>query len=246
VTWEALTKGASCQTVTFEDLKEVLWDSDCGRRTGLDHAPVYVVYQDCGEGKNKRLLQEYGLRYDITVVSPLLLGAEYAKTMGHYNSQEEKNSYAEIVEILEGKAQLLVQKQRGEEVENVSLLIAEEGEKVLIPPDRGLVLINATSKRLTVGSLVSRSSVEVSAQYLRKRGAAVYVLTNDRIVHNLRYPWVPEFRILKARTPPFLGHDSPLMEQFVGDPGRFEVLKESCGPVGWLTFDWLKPYVGSH
>jgi glucose-6-phosphate isomerase len=243
VAWDILTKGASGKTVLLKDLEKILYDPDYSLRTGLGHTPVYTIYQDCCEGEEKRLLQRYGLRYDITSVSPILLGEEYAKTIGHINSDSE-SSYAEIIEVLEGKAQFLTQKQRGEKVENVSLLVAEKGEKVLIPPDRGLVVINTSSQRLVVGSLVSQASREISEQYLRNRGAAVYVLANDRLVHNLHYPWVSEIKILKAETPPFLKRGPILVKEFFEDPGKFEVLKDPSGPVGWLTFEWLKPHTG--
>jgi len=225
------------QVRRLRELQEVLFDRDCCRKADLE-LPMYEIYRDCCHGEARDLLQRYGLRYDVTVVPPLLLGEEYVKTLGHYHLPVgEAGSHPELFEVLEGEAEFLVQKECGGEVADVSLIIAREGEKVLIPPDRGHVMVNASSRRLVVGNLISRSCAEMRDQFLERRGAAFYVLTWGRLVRNPRYSSVSEIRVLKAVTPPSLQGGSGLVQAFMKDPDLFAFLNEPGGRAGWGGLD---------
>jgi len=69
------------------------------------------------------------LQYDVTVIPPLLLGEEYVKTLGHCHLRVgEVGSHSEVFEVLKGEAVFFLQKQRGADVDDVSLLFAREGE----------------------------------------------------------------------------------------------------------------------
>jgi len=174
------------------------------------------------------------LRYDVTVVPPLLLGEEYVKTLGHRHLPVgEAGPHPEVFEVLEGEAVFFVQKQSGAEVDDVSLLFARKGDKVLIPPDRGHVLINASSRRLVVGHLISRSCVEAHDPYVERRGAAFYVLTGGRLVRNLNYSSIPDVRVLRAETSPLLESGLSLMQAFLRDPNQLALLNEPS-----LFADW--------
>ena len=235
----ALTQAGLHQVCRLRELEPVLYDTKCLRNFGLD-VPAYETYRDCCDDEAKDLLRKNGLRYDVTVMPPLMLGEEYVKTLGHYHLPfGEADPHPEIFEVLEGEAEFLVQKQCGEEVDNVTLLIAKEGEKVLAPPGRGHVIINASPRRLVVGHLVSRSCVEASDQYVKRRGAAFYVLTKGRLVSNLNYSSVPEVRALRTETPPFLEKESGLVEIFLKDPNRLALLNESSRSTEWDQLDGL-------
>jgi len=221
------------QVRRLRELESVLYDAKCLRH--LDsNLPVYEVYRDCCDDEARDLLRKYGLRYDVTVIPPLLLGEEHVKTLGHYHLPfGEAGSHPEIFEVLEGEAMFLVEKQCGGDVADVSLLIAKEGEKVLVPPGRGHVMINASSRRLVVGQLISRDCVQTYDRYLERRGAAFYVLTGGRLVRNLNYSSAPGVRVLRAGTLPFLERGSGLVQIFLKDPDRLALLNEPSVCAEW-------------
>ena len=236
---DSLAQARLCQVRRLKDLESVLYDMKCLQHLDLN-LPVYEIYRDCCDDEARELLWKHNLRHDVTVMPPLLLGEEFVKTLGHYHLPfGEAGSHAEIFEVLEGEAEFLVQKQCGEEVDDVTLLIAREGEKVLVPPGRGHVMINASPRRLVVRHLVSRSCVETSDQYVKRRGAAFYVLTKGRLVSNLSYSSVPEVRALRTETPPFLERESGLVEIFLKDPNRLALLNESSRSTEWDQLDGL-------
>jgi len=214
------------QVRRLRELEPVLYDADCLPRfdSGL---PVYEVYQECCADEVRDLLRRYGLRYDVTVVPPLLLGEEYVKTLGHCRLPSGgEGAGPEVFEVLEGEARFLIQRYGGEELLDVSLVEAQEGDIVLVPPGSGHVMINASSRRLVVGSLISRSCVQVYDRFAERKGAAFYFLTGGRLVRNLNYSSVPEVRVLRAEAPSFLEDDLGLVQAFLKDPGRFTFLNE--------------------
>jgi len=230
---DVLTSAGLRQVRRLRELEPVLYDTSC-----LGHLdselPVYEIYRDCCDDGAKDLLRKYGLRYDVTVIPPLLLGEEYVKTLGHRHLPVgEAGSHPEVFEVLEGEAVFFLQKQRGAEVDDVSLLFAREGDKVLIPPGRGHVLINASSRRLVLGHLISRSSVEAHDPYVERRGAAFYVLTGGRLVRNPNYSSVSEVRVLRAETSPLLESGLGLVQAFLRDPSQLALLNEPS-----LFADW--------
>jgi len=207
----------------LSDLRPVLFDRDsCA---GMDpNLPVYEIYRDMCHGEGQSILAKNGLRYDVTVMPPLLLGEEYTKTLGHYHQPcGEAGSHPEIFEVLEGEAHFLLQKPVRPEFLEVSCLAAKEGEKVLIPSDRGHVMINASSGRLVTGNLISKSCVQTYAKYMERRGAAFYVLSGGRLVRNPCYPEMPEIRPLKADTT-FLEVRLGLVEAFLKNPDWYRFL----------------------
>jgi len=217
------------QVRRLRELEPLLYDREYCCKADLE-LPVYEIYRESCDDRQREIFVRHDVRYDVTVMPSLLLGEEYVKTIGHFHLPcEEVGSHPEVFEVLEGEARFLIQKGSAGEVVDVSLLVAGEGEKVLVPPGYGHVMINASSKRLVTGNLVSRNCVQVYDQYLERRGAAFYVLTGGRLVRNRRYSSVPEVRVLKPDTPSFLEGGSGLVQAFLKDPDRFAFLNEPSG-----------------
>ena len=125
---DVLASAGLRQVRRLRELESVLYDSSC-----LGHLdselPVYETYRDCCDDEARDLLRKYGLQYDVTVIPPLLLGEEYVKTLGHCHLRVgEVGSHSEVFEVLKGEAVFFLQKQRGADVDDVSLLFAREGE----------------------------------------------------------------------------------------------------------------------
>jgi len=225
----------------LRELQPVLYDREFLERADPS-LQLYEIYRDCCDEKARDLMQKHDLRYDVTVMPPLLLGEEYGKTRGHYHMPPDQSGlHAEVFEIIEGEACFLLQTQHSHDVVNVSLVRATKGEKVLIHPNQGHVMINPSAKHLVTGNLISGSCMQYSDQYLERRGGAYYVLTGGRYERNRNYSSVPEIRVLRNENPGFLEGSSGLVEIFLKDPSRFAFLndfdarwKENvAGGAGW-------------
>ena len=66
------------------DIKNVIYDRDW--LSSAKNMELYYMYRELSLGKKDALLiKEHGLRYDITVIPPRMLGCEFVKTAGHYH-----------------------------------------------------------------------------------------------------------------------------------------------------------------
>ncbi|MDD1749897.1 MAG: glucose-6-phosphate isomerase, partial [Methanothrix sp.] len=115
------------------DMTEVIYDQSW--LAGAEDFELYYMYRDLflsRADKEKLLLQ--GLRYDITIIPPNMLGREYIKTAGHYHPLVPggRVTYPELYEVLEGEALYLLQSL---DLSDVVAVYASAGDKVLVPPD---------------------------------------------------------------------------------------------------------------
>jgi len=218
--WHDFSKASLHQVRRLKELEPVLYDRSYCRPPYLE-MPVYEIYRNCCDSEAKHLLLRHGLRYDVTVMPPLLLGEEYVKTMGH------SHPYPEIFEVLEGEAWFLIQRKRLKEIDQVVLLVAREGDRILIPPNWGHVIINASSRRLIVGNLISQDCIENRNEYTTKRGAAFYVLPSARLVRNPRCSRMTDIRILKADAAISLENEPSLLASLLQEPNKLKSLSDS-------------------
>ena len=139
------------------DIKNVIYDRDW--LTGAKDMELYYMYRELSMGKKDALLiKEHGLRYDITVIPPRMLGCEFVKTEGHYHPlvPGTQITFPEIYEVLGGEVHYILQKPAGEGIEDVILIKAGAGDKVIIPPGYGHLTINASNKILKMANWVAR------------------------------------------------------------------------------------------
>ena len=66
------------------EMRDVLYQE---KRPGKkeDERALYFMYRDLNLPEHQVLFEEKGIRYDITVLVPGSIGAEYIKTAGHYH-----------------------------------------------------------------------------------------------------------------------------------------------------------------
>jgi glucose-6-phosphate isomerase len=138
-------------------------------------------------------LHDHHLRYDITVIPPGDLCGEYVKTKGHYHPENPLSvGYPEIYEVLEGDAHYLLQNRT---VRDVVLVMAVQGDIVIIPPGYGHVTINPSPDRaLIMANLVSSAFESDYMGYEVLRGAAYYEMAGGELKKNPSYPRVPVLR----------------------------------------------------
>jgi glucose-6-phosphate isomerase len=180
------------------DIREVVYDK--GWLKNAENVELYYMYRDLSLSKKDReIILESGLRYDITVIPPRMLGLEYVKTLGHYHPLIPGTglSYTEIYEVLEGEAHYLLQKEEKGRIVDVAMVKAEKGDKVIIPPNYGHVTINPSNKVLKMANFVAREFSSVYEPYKGKGGAAYFELGGNKLVENENYGPLPEVRFLK-------------------------------------------------
>ncbi len=167
----------------LHDMDEVLYDKEWAE--GAENLELYYMYRDLSLSRRDRdLFLEQGIRYDITVIPPLMLGREYVKTAGHYHPPVpgETITYPEVYEVLEGEATYLLQR---EDLSDVVVVRARGGDKVVVPPGYGHITINESNKRLKMANFVARG---FSSDYgpIRERGGGAYFLIEEGWIENPR------------------------------------------------------------
>ena len=162
------------------DIKEVILDQEwLSKQNNME---LYYMYRGMGlTEEDKKKIADARLRYDITVIPPLMLGKEYNKTAGHYHCEAAKGiSYPEIYEVLEGEAYYLMQSViENNSVEDVYFIYAAAGDKVIIPPNYGHFTINASNKDLAMANWVCLDCVSDYSKVKEKRGACYYAIKNS-------------------------------------------------------------------
>jgi glucose-6-phosphate isomerase len=179
------------------DIKNVIYDRDW--LSSSKNIELYYMYRELSLGKKDALLiKEHGLRYDITVIPPRMLGCEFVKTAGHYHPlvPGTQITFPEIYEVLGGEANYILQKPAGEGIDDVILIKAGIGDKVIIPPGYGHLTINASNKTLKMANWVARDFESIYKPIEKKCGGAYFILDKG-MVKNPRYEHVPEIRFLK-------------------------------------------------
>lgn len=184
---------------TLAEMREVLLDPSFLHYADLKR-PVYFIYRGLHlSERDGVLLRERGLRYDITLLPPGTLGKEFVKTVGHYHPPAPGGvTYPELYEVLEGEAHYLLQKAGVEgRVEEVVVVRAQAGAKVLIPPGYGHVTINPSRKVLRMANLVADGFQSLYEPYRKAGGAAYFETTDGRFVPNPKWGLLPPLREAK-------------------------------------------------
>ncbi|HEY9245992.1 MAG TPA: glucose-6-phosphate isomerase family protein [Candidatus Methanoperedens sp.] len=183
------------------DMKEVIYDQKWLLQA--DNIELYYMYRDLSLSRNDALaIKEHGLRYDITIIPPRMLGQEYVKTAGHYHPEAPGTNitFPEIYEVLQGEAHYMLQKPENESIKDVVLIKAGQGDKVIIPPGYGHLTVNASNKVLKMANWVAEEFESVYSP-IKEKGGGSYFLLQNGIIKNPRYGYVPEIRMCRPASP---------------------------------------------
>lgn len=165
----------------LNDIKKVLYDQKWAEKT--PDFELYYMYRG--------LKRKNGLRYDITVIPPKMLGKELAKTKGH----EHIGRFGEIYIVLEGQAIYLMQKGKNI-IEDVYAVKASKGSVIIIPPLYGHVTINAGQSELKMANWMADSVKSDYSLFEKKQGACYYYIKSGWI-KNKNYKKIPRIRFEK-------------------------------------------------
>ncbi len=185
-------------------------------------SPAYFMYRDVCLEKDRKKIRESGLRYDITVIPPAIVGKEFVKTLGHSHpaAPGTKISFPEVYEVILGKAHFILQGQT-----ECFLFEAVAGEKVLIVPDMAHFTVNPSDEILVLSNWVERHFASDYSRVKEKRGAALYE-TTDGWVKNMHYLENFSMRFAKPKNVPEFGLEkSRPMYNVVNEIEKLEFLK---------------------
>lgn len=168
----------------IKDIESVLADERTAKAN--PEQELYYMYRGVKE--------ENGLRYDITVIPPLLMGDEFVKTKGHFHS----SGHSEMYIVLEGEAIFLMQKGT-DEIEDIYAVKASSGDVVLVGEGYGHITINPSAKdTLKMANWVSNKCCSDYQPIEDKKGAA-YFYTIKGWIKNNNYKNTPEIRFEEPR-----------------------------------------------
>jgi len=188
---------------------------------------LYAMYRGVAANRgDEEKLRKAGLKFDITIMPPVMLGKEYNKTFGHYHEAGRHTSFPELYEVLHGNVHFLLQKRKGEngEVEEVRLLKAKEGDKIVIPAEFGHIMINPSKKHtlITLNAL-ERTFRNDYKPFIDKKGGAYYEIA-EGFVANKNYGKPPRIKVLKPIEMEGFPKNKCLYRIFIEDPERFMFL----------------------
>ncbi|HHE76500.1 MAG TPA: glucose-6-phosphate isomerase [Candidatus Parcubacteria bacterium] len=166
----------------LDEMRKVLYDQKWAEKAA--NQELYYMYR----GLRKRK----GLRYDITIIPPKMLGKEFVKTKGHYHI----GNYGEIYIVLSGKAIYLMQKAISksdfQKISDVFAIKAGKGDIVVIPAGYGHITINPSkNKKLVMANWVSEKC-KSDYKPIEEMNGACYYYTVKGWTKNKKYSEVPK------------------------------------------------------
>jgi len=167
---------------TLEEMREVILD-----KTLVLPKELYYMYRDVYMKKDRGLLQLHKLRYDVTLIKPDMLGKELMKTAGHYHPGD----FGELYEVLHGRCFCLLQRYRTEDatvIEEAILVKAKAGQKIVIPPGFGHILVNPGPQHLVTSNWVSSEFKSEYELYKETQGAAYFIMQENAKVTYIPNP----------------------------------------------------------
>lgn len=175
---EISLEGRKPQIRRLSEIKNVVLDQEWLKQS--QDLEVYYMYRAVEE--------KDGLRFDVTIIPPLMMGKEFVKTKGH--SHVEKEVYT----VLEGECIYLLQKTDGNKVKDVYAVKVKAGQSVVLPSSYGHVTINPSKdKVLKMANWISKNHQSDYSLYENMKGACYYY-TEQGWIKNNNYQDIPELR----------------------------------------------------
>lgn len=172
LTFEAGLTSPKAALRTMDEMREVLIDINLKSPQDL-----YYMYRDVHVIDDEPLLKKYNLRYDVTVIRPDKLGNELMKTAGHYHPGD----FGELYEVVFGECFCMLQRPNKNDhqiIEEVIVVKAKMGQKIVIPPHFGHILVNPGPGPLVTSNWVSSRFSSDYSLYKQAHGAA-YFMTEE-------------------------------------------------------------------
>ncbi|MFH1979183.1 MAG: glucose-6-phosphate isomerase family protein [Patescibacteria group bacterium] len=216
-----LLKNKKSEPRLLEKMKDVVLNPESliNKETEI----IYDVYREVKKDNN--------LRFDITILHPGKLENELSKTYGHYH----KNGAVEIMEAVDGPVWWLLQRYESDprNITEAYLVHANEGEKVVFPPDFGAISINPEKKPVVMSNWVNIEIKSDYEPYTNLHGACYYLSDKKpNFIKNGNYKKVPELiQLIPNKIPELkIMFDKPLIDykpeqlDFLNNPQKYKNL----------------------
>jgi len=166
----------------LNDMKTVLCDRKWAETA--DNFELYYMYRG--------LKEKNGLRYDITLIAPKMLGKEFPKTKGH----KHIGNFPELITVLAGKAFYLFQWGKNNKIDKIKAIKAKKGDWIISPPDCQHITINSGKKKLIIANWVCKKCKSDYSLFEKYRGAGYYY-TKQGWIKNKNYKKIPKLQFGK-------------------------------------------------
>lgn len=186
----------------------------------------YWMYNGIARQTDRSRLANSGMRYELTLMPPLAIGRERAKTLGHLHSfpQGSRVNYPEVCEVLTGTAYFVFQTMDTVARSSTfcSYLEAHPGDKIVIPPNLHHLTINAGDTPLLFSDVIPLDVKGIYDPLKDVHGAAYFNTVDTGWIPNPNYQTVPELiKLGKHDYPQFgLTSDIPLFMTFTQTPEK--------------------------
>lgn len=205
----------------LDDIRRSLLDPQC---SGPD--PVYGIAMDVARERDLPILKERMLLYGIVAYASGRLGNEPPRSQGHVHAIAAHSGWSppELFEIIEGSAIIYAQQYAADDPRQCIAVVAEKGDKVVVPPSWAHCVINADPGRRMVFAAWCDREYGFVYDELRRRGGVAWfpVLGSNSEIEWRANPAYRESRleVHSARDYPELDlrPDCGLYEQFLKDP----------------------------
>lgn len=197
------------------------------QETDID--PLYFGARYFEKTEDEKIFVSADFMADLTVLNPGRVGSEYIKTVGHYHQYVPGThiAYPEVYEAITPNIEYLLQSEPDENGKvDVTWVITEPGDKVVMPPNWGHVSMNVGGKLAIETDLQKRDNPNGSDYSMFKdRVGGAFYRTAEGLVKNPNYE-VASLRIVRPLEKPEWGlqKDISLYDSFLANPEKFDYL----------------------
>lgn len=224
----------------LDDIRRSLRDPQC-----LGPDPVYSIVMDVGCKEHREELQRRMLLFGVVAYAAGRLGDEPVRSQGHIHAIAPHCGWStpEVFEVWEGRAIIYAQERATDDPGRCFAVVANPGEKVVVPPSWAHCVINADpERRMIFGAWCDRQYGFVYDDVRRHGGLAWFpLLDGDEIRWEANPRYGPsEISIRRARAYPELGveADLPMYEQFARNPDSLQWVSDPARFAGlWPDFE---------
>jgi glucose-6-phosphate isomerase len=221
------------------EMKAVLLD----KQKLLEETVIYRMYDGVYRNEDRKLFHGKRLRYDLTLMFPGKVGREFIKTAGHFHSisDDQLFTYPELYEVLHGEVHFVLQKKgkRENEVGDAVVIIAQRGQRIVVPPEYGHVAVNPRTEPLVLANWIAEDCKPDYQTLSRYAGAALYEIEENgarKFFKNEHYMHIREHRTIEASSTLSslfeLNNDVTLYNLLADDPDFLDWLRYPSREIG--------------
>ena len=226
---------------SLDAIRRSLRDPQC---SGPD--PVYSIVMDVGREQHRDELHRRMLLFGVVVYAAGRLGNEPVRSQGHIHAVAPHCNWStpELFEIWEGRAIIYAQQRATDDPGRCVAIVANPGDKVVVPPEWAHAVINADPEhRMVFGAWCDRQYGFLYDQVRAHGGLAWFPILD---AHNeIRWEGNPRYQqstleVRPAREYPELGLKSavPIYEQFAADPNSMQWVSQPARVADlWPSFE---------